>query len=298
MKKILVTGENSYIGTSFVSYMDRFKDDYIVDTISVRGNEWKNKDFSEYDTVFHVAGIAHADVGKVSKDEQQLYYDVNRDLTYEVALKYKEDRGQNFSQFIHMSSIIVYGDNVSIRKKRVITRETKPNPSNFYGDSKLQGELKIQPLASNKFQVCIIRPPMIYGPNSKGNYQQLKKLALKLPFFPDIPNERSMLFVGNLMTYLKKMIDRESKSEVYFPQNNEYVRTSYMVKEIAKEHGKNIKLFSFMNWSVYLLSYVPGTIGNITNKAFGNLVYEVNESISKNFDFKETISLTEEVINK
>ena len=292
MKRVLVTGENSYIGSSFVSYMDQFSEDYQVDTISVRGNDWKDKDFSVYDVIYHVAGIAHADVGKISKEEQEKYYQVNRDLTFEVANKFKTDRQGKESQFIHMSSIIVYGDNVSIRKKRVITLETEPNPSNFYGESKLQGELKIKPLADESFKVCIIRPPMIYGPNSKGNYPQLRKLALKLPVFPDIPNERSMLYVGNLMNFIKNMIDANKGSNVYFPQNNEYVRTSHMVKEIAKVHGRKIRLFSFMNWSVYLLSFIPGKIGDLTNKAFGNLVYELT-STDNEITINQSITETE-----
>lgn len=293
MKRILITGENSYIGTSFDAFMKQYQDDYSVDTISVRDDEWKQKDFSSYDAIYHVAGIAHADVGKVSEEQQQLYYKVNRDLTYEVAKKYKEDRKDSFSQFIYMSSIIVYGDNVSIRKKRVITKDTKPNPSNFYGDSKLQAEKKIQPLADDKFQVCIIRPPMIYGPNSKGNYPQLRKLALKLPVFPDIPNERSMLFVGNLMAFIEKMIIEEYSSGIYRPQNKEYVRTSHLVKKIAKSHQKNIVLFSFLNWSVYLLSFIPGKIGKLTGKAFGTLIYEENDLIEEKYSFSDSVECTE-----
>ena len=292
MKRILVTGENSYIGTSFVEFMEDYKDEYVVETISVRGDEWKEKDFSNYDVIYHVAGIAHADVGNVTKEQQEIYYQVNRDLTYDVANKYKQDRAEKTSQFIYMSSIIVYGDNVSIRKKRVITKDTEPNPSNFYGDSKLQAEQKIIPLGTETFQVCIVRPPMIYGPNSKGNYPQLRKFALKLPIFPDIPNERSMLFVGNLMNFIKNMIDEDKKTVIYMPQNSEYVRTSHMVKEIANAHGKNIKLFSFMNWSVYLLSFVPGKIGDLTNKAFGNLVYEEKMKNSR-VDFKNSVKETE-----
>jgi UDP-glucose 4-epimerase len=289
MKRILVKGENSYI----VTYMEQFKEEYEIETISVRGDEWREKDFSIYDAVFHVAGIAHADVGKVSDEEKELYYKVNTDLTFEVANKYKSDRKNQFSQFVHMSSIIVYGDNVSIRKKRVITKDTEPTPSNFYGDSKLQGEIKIKPLADTNFNVCIIRPPMIYGPNSKGNYPQLRKLALKLPVFPDIPNERSMLYVGNLMSFVKEMVDSEKETGIFFPQNSEYVRTSYMVKEIAKAHGKDIKLFSFMNWSVYLLSYMPGKIGELTNKAFGNLIYGDKKIDSSNSSFELSINVTE-----
>ncbi|MBP2097202.1 NAD-dependent epimerase/dehydratase family protein [Enterococcus rivorum] len=277
MKKILITGKNSYIGTSFEKSMEQYGESYEIDTLDLKNPTWRNQDFSVYDVVFHVAGIAHADVGKVTEEGKKLYYKVNTDLTIEAAKKFKLDSQRSPSgtakQFIFMSSIIVYGEETSVNKKRVITKKTVPNPSNFYGDSKLKAELGIQPLEDEVFKVAIIRPPMIYGPGSKGNYQQLTKLALKLPIFPNIKNERSMLFIDNLTEFLHMLIDSE-KGGMFFPQNDEYVRTSHMVREIAEAHGKKIYLFSWMNWAVKLLGYLPGKIGKLTNKAFGNLVYE------------------------
>ncbi|PQF67859.1 NAD-dependent epimerase/dehydratase family protein [Enterococcus faecium] len=277
MKKILITGVNSYIGTSFKKWMTQFQDEYQIDTLSVRGDVWREHDFSEYDTVFHVAGIAHADVSKVSEETKQLYYAVNRDLAIETAKKYKQDLSGKNGQFIYMSSIIIYGEETNINKKRVITPDTKPNPSNFYGDSKLQAEIGLQPLDDDTFHVAILRPPMIYGPGSKGNYQQLVKLANKLPIFPDVKNERSMLHIDKLSEFVKERIDAQD-SGVFFPQNDQYVRTSHMVRDIAQTNGKKIYLFSYMNWAIRLLGYVPGKIGRLTNKAFGNLVYEKSKS--------------------
>ncbi|HFD3584758.1 TPA: NAD-dependent epimerase/dehydratase family protein [Enterococcus faecium] len=277
MKKILITGANSYIGTSFKKWMTQFQDEYQIDTLSVRGDVWREHDFSEYDTVFHVAGIAHADVSKVSEETKQLYYAVNRDLAIETAKKYKQDLSGKNGQFIYMSSIIIYGEETNINKKRVITPDTKPNPSNFYGDSKLQAEIGLQPLDDDTFHVAILRPPMIYGPGSKGNYQQLVKLANKLPIFPDVKNERSMLHIDKLSEFVKERIDAQD-SGVFFPQNDQYVRTSHMVRDIAQTNGKKIYLFSYMNWAIRLLGYVPGKIGRLTNKAFGNLVYEKSKS--------------------
>ena len=75
MKKILITGANSYIGTSFERYIkENFADEYAVDTVDMIDGTWREKDFSEYDTVFHVAGIAHSDNGKISKEKEKLYY--------------------------------------------------------------------------------------------------------------------------------------------------------------------------------------------------------------------------------
>ena len=285
MKKILITGANSYIGTSFEGWVSRYPDKYSVDTIDMRDEKWREKSFSGYDVVFHVAGIAHVSSSPKLKD---LYYRVNRDLAIETAKKAKAD---GVKQFIFMSSIIVYGDSAHINKKKVIDKNTKPQPSNFYGDSKLQAEQRILALESESFKVVILRPPMIYGKGCKGNYPKLVKAALKLPIFPDIDNERSMLHIDNLCEFVRLIIDNEERG-IFFPQNKEYVKTSEMVKVIAETHGKKIRLTKAFNPILKLLAYKVGLI----NKVFGNLVYEKSMSEYKeNYrvrDFRESISLS------
>lgn len=114
---------------------------------------------------------------------------------------------------------------------------------------------------------------MIYGANSKGNYQMLSKIAKRLPVFPNIKNQRSMLYIGNLCMFIKYYIDKESFG-IFFPQNEEYVNTSQMVKMIAKENGQSIYLTKLLNPFVYIASRIPGKIGGLSNKAFGNISYE------------------------
>lgn len=285
MKKILITGANSYIGTSLEKWLGKYPQEYFVDTVGMMGDEWESKDFSGFDVVFHVAGIAH-----VSSDPKLecLYYKVNRDLTIEAA---KKAKAEGVRQFIFMSSIIVYGDSSS--SKRIIDRNTVPSPSNFYGKSKLQAEKGIQSLENEAFKIVILRPPMIYGKGSKGNYPKLAKAAVKFPIFPDIENERSMLHIDNLCEFIKLMIDNEERG-LFFPQNAEYVKTSEMVRLIAKVHGKDIRLVKSFN---SILSLMGEKIGLI-NKVFGNLVYEkaMSEYDKGNYrirDLKESITFTE-----
>ncbi|WP_024615542.1 NAD-dependent epimerase/dehydratase family protein [Clostridium sp. Ade.TY] len=267
MKNILITGANSYVGTSFESYLKNFKDEYSVDTVDMIDETWKNKDFSKYDTVFHVAGIAHVSTDPKMED---LYYKVNRDLTIETAKKAKKD---GVKQFIFMSSIIVYGDSSHINKKRVIYKNTIPTPSNFYGKSKLEAEEGIFQLEDKNFKVVVIRPPMIFGKGSKGNYQKLSKIARNLPVFPDIKNERSMLYIDNLCEFIRLMVVN-SESGIFLPQNKEYVKTSELVKLIAKAHNKNIKLTKMFNLVLKFMARFTGTV----DKAFGNLVYDKSVS--------------------
>ena len=287
MKRILITGANSYIGTSFEEYMKEY-DDYQIETLDMKNPEWRNHDFSIYDTVFHVAGIAHADVGHVSEEVRKLYYKVNTELTLETAIQAKKS---GVRQFIYMSSIIVYGESAPLGKKKMITSETTPEPANFYGDSKLQADIKLQEMNDDNFRVCILRPPMIYGPGCKGNYQMLSKMAKRLPIFPDIRNERSMLYIGNLCDFIKECID-EQKGGIYFPQNSEYISTSRLVLEIAKANNRTIHLTKALNPIVYIASKIPGKIGGMCNKAFGDMTYEKECPISK-YSMKQGIEETE-----
>ena len=143
-KKILITGANSYIGQSVENWLKKTSDNYHIDTLDMLDKNWKEHDFSKYDVVYHVAGIAHADVGNVSDEVKQKYYQVNRDLALEVANLAKE---KGVKQFIFMSSMIIY----SGCKEIFITKDTVPQAENFYGDSKLQADLALQKLNDESF---------------------------------------------------------------------------------------------------------------------------------------------------
>lgn len=282
MKKILITGANSYVGSSFKKWLSRYPDEYIIDTLSLRDDKWRNGTFEGYDTVLHTVGIAHVNA---KPEMEALYYEINRDLTIQTAKKSKDDQ---VKQFIFLSSIIVYGDSSKINKPKIIDKYTVPTPSNFYGNSKLQAEDSIRPLENDEFKVAIIRPPMIYGKGSKGNYPKLAKAAQLLPVFPDVNNERSMLHIDNLCEFLKLIIDNEDKG-IFFPQNKEYVKTSDMVQMIAEVQGKKIRLTKLFNPIIEIL----GKYISITDKVFGNLVYTKELSDYKNEyrikDFKKSI---------
>lgn len=291
MKKILITGANSYIGTSFANYLvdAQFQGKYQVDTLDMIGDAWKSFDFSKYDTVYHVAGIAHSDSGKISEERARLYYAVNTDLTVACATKAKQ---AGVKQFIFMSSAIVYGDSAPIGKRKLITRETPVDPANCYGDSKVQAENGLRPLDCDTFKVVILRPPMIFGKNSKGNYPLLSKLAQKLPVFPKVQNERSMLYIGNLVEFVRLMIENEEQG-TFWPQNPQYSNTSDVIAKIAAAHGKHVVLIPGFGWALRLMSHLTGLV----NKAFGNLAYDQEMSRYKvdyqKYSLEEAIQKTE-----
>lgn len=266
MKRVLVTGAHSYIGTSLERYLAQWPDEYHVDTMDMVDGSWRDKSFTGYDSVFHVAGIVHIKTKKLSQSQRNCYWKVNAELPVEVA-EFSKSSGVN--QFIFLSSMSVYGEHGSLKHPVVITPETLPNPKDIYGRSKLSAEEGLLLLAGDAFKVCIMRPPMVYGPGCKGNYPLLEKAALRLPIFPDIMNERSMLQINILCDTVKQAIDAES-SGIHYPQNPEYACTSQMAKEIALAHGKTIRLTRAFNSLLRLLS---GRV-SLVDKVFGNLVYE------------------------
>lgn len=266
MKKILITGAGSYIGMSLERYLAQWPDRYQVETVDMQAETWREASFSGYDTVYHVAGIAHSDSGAISPERAKLYYQVNTDLTIETAKKAKRE---GVKQFIFMSSAIVYGDSAPIGKEKKITADTEPSPANSYGDSKLQAEKGILPLQDDAFQVVVLRPPMVYGPGSKGNYPILSKLARKLPVFPKVDNCRSMIYIDNLLEFVRLMIENEEKG-IFWPQNAQYSNTSALVQMIAAAHGKKMLLIPGFGWALKLLAKITGLV----NKAFGSLCYE------------------------
>lgn len=295
MKRILITGEGSYIGTSVERYLQEYngaqgRECYRIDTISLRDELWKTYDFAPYDTIFHVAGIAHADTAGVSEEKKALYYQVNCDLACETAQKAKR---QGVKQFIYMSSVIVYGESAPVGKRKHILEKTPLAPANFYGDSKKRAEERLLFLADEAFHVAVLRPPMIYGKNSKGNYPLLSKLAQRLPLFPDISNERSMLYVENLAEFVRLLTDSQ-KGGIFWPQNKEYTTTSRMVEAIAAAKGGRIRLCKALNPVVYLAAGMPGKPGRLADKAFGSLT--IDQALSrKDFDGYQIYSLEESI---
>lgn len=293
LKRILITGANSYIGTSFENWIEKNCKEIAADTLDMKGENWREVDFHQYNAVFHVAGLAHADVGKVTEEQEQFYYKINTELAIECARKAKQD---GVAQFIFMSSMIVYGQSGGIGKQKEITESTSLMPENFYGDSKVKAEVGLQELAEDRFKVVILRPPMIYGKGSKGNYPLLAGLAEKLPFFPKECNKRSMLYIGNLCKFVSLIILNE-ESGIFFPQNAEYVCTSDLVKEIARVRGKKIHLWRGFHPFLVLAGHTRGKIGGMVNKAFGNMTYAKSMSKYKEeyqvYSFVESVRLTE-----
>lgn len=283
MKRILILGAKSYLGESLFRWLGKYPTQYETSIVSTLNYEWKKANFSEYDTVVDFAGIAH--INNITPDMESLFYSVNRDLTIEIG-QYAKENGVN--HLIYFSSMNVYGDYCD----NIIDR-TAVNPSSFYGDSKLQGDLGLEKLEDQNFKIAHLRPPFVYGKGCSGNYNSVSKIAKKTPIFPDFENKKSMIYIDNLCEFVRLVIDNET-SGYLTPQNKELVSTADLVREIAKVSGHKIWFTKIFNWCIPIGNKFTRQI----RRAFGNDCYvkELSDYFNWNYcvvDFEESIKKTE-----
>lgn len=280
MMRVVVTGAGSYIGTHIAAWLARFPERFDVREADMRG-DWNRDALLGCDAVIHVAGIAHQ---RETEENRPLYDQVNRALAVEAA---REAKARGARQFVFFSSMSVYG----LARGR-ITADTQPAPVTGYGISKWRAEQELAALADDGFRVAILRPPMIYGRGCRGNYPRLSALARSVSIFPRVKNERSMLHIDVLCGFVKRLLE-SGEGGLYFPQNREYVRTCDMMREIARCHGRRLRLVPGLGWLIGLLARRVTAFG----KAFGTLTYD--RAMSAAFadepqpSFAETIRLTE-----
>ncbi len=288
--RIIITGLTSYIGNALKNYLSAWPE-FEIKCVSLR-EDLSALDFKGYDVIFHAAGIAHDNAKKIAGDKNNLYYEINTDLTFKTALKAKNE---GVKQFIFMSSAIIYGNSAPIGENKIITTNTQPAPQSDYAESKLQAENKLLTLQNDdSFKICIIRAPMVYGQNSKGNYKLLSRLAKLTPLFPKINNSRSMIYIKNLCEFVHLMI-LNNEQGIFWPQNSDYVCTANLVQAIAKTHNRKIFLIPGFKFILKILArFTP-----LINKAFGSLAYDKNLSEYKfNYNlvnFEDSIKESESV---
>lgn len=261
--------------------MVQWPDRYTINTLDMLSDSWKEISFCSYDVVYHTAAIVHVKESSIDK-----YFRINRDLTLDVAKKAKTE---GVKQFVFLSTMGVYGLETGI-----VDQQTDPDPKTPYARSKLEAEYFLNELADERFRITILRPPIVYGKGCRGNYPRLAGVVLKLPFFPNVNNERSMIYVDNLSEFVRLIIDSQ-KGGLFFPQNIDYVNTTELARQIVKVHGKQIITTNNLS----LLVSLGMNFSTALTKVFGTFVYDKDLNGSPyEFDyqtcsFEESVKLTE-----
>ncbi len=283
-RNILITGKTGYIGNAlekfFIAQGDR------VERLSVRRQTWQEKDFSKFDVVIHLAALVHNNTPHARLTD---YFKVNYELTKKLANLVKK---AGVNKFIFLSTMSVYGEEGSLTSTVKINRYTKCNPTTYYGLTKYKAETMLEDLANNQFQVNIIRPPMVYGKNSPGNFSRLLKMSKINFIYPKISNQRSVIYIDDLVYHINQLIKYDGTTLTH-PQNKDYMDTNQTLMLMRKFNDKKpylleISYFKFLNKFL-------NKIG-IIRKVYGNLVYD--KDIDSKYNFEDKRSNFEDTIFK
>ncbi|MCE5098540.1 NAD-dependent epimerase/dehydratase family protein [Staphylococcus cohnii] len=285
MKNILITGENGYVGNQFQYLLE--KDGFKVERTSLRNNDWKHQSLRKYDVIIHLAALVHNNNANAKIID---YMNVNFHLTKELAEKAKKD---GVNQFIFFSTMSIFGLNGSLLEKCEINQFTPYNPITAYGQSKLLAEKEIRKLENDAFVVNIVRPPMIYGKESPGNFSKLIKIANISRIYPRFKNERSVIHIDNLYKDLLSLVENPMSGTIH-PQNPEYMNTNNALSLIRKHQGKRERIIELP--VPRIMKSLLGKVG-IINKVYGSLTYskeiDLRKINSKQYDnFEQTIEKT------
>jgi len=255
MKRVLITGANSFLGENTKEYLEQF-DEYQVTVLDMLNESWDKTSFSAYDVVLNVCAIVH----RPEEKDVELYYKVNRDLAISIA---KKAKNEGVKQFIQTSTNGVFGIDVG-----VMSIDRGFSPKTAYEKSKFEADCLLEELRSESFKVCILRPPLMYGKGCKGNFPKLERFALKFSFFPSLKNKKDFIYIENMTDFIKFAIDNDL-DEICYPKDKELASVSELICLIARANGKRMHLLGVLNPFVKLFYRLSHTMRLV----FGDCYY-------------------------
>ncbi len=206
------------------------------------------------DAVIHLAGRAHV-MRETATDPLAMFRRVNVDGTQRLA---ESAVHYGVKRLIFISSIKVNGEHTT---SAPFKESDQPKPEDAYGQSKWEAEQVLQEISSRTgLETVILRPPLIYGPNVKGNFLTLLNTcnkSLPLPLGA-IHNQRSLIFVGNLNNAIIHCLEHEEAAgKTFLVRDDNDISTPDLIRHIAtalhvpaRLFPAPLKLLKFAGWLV------------------------------------------------
>jgi len=251
-KTVLITGASGYIGSfllkKFLS-LNVFKIKLItrrkinlrkknLEIIYLKNvvqyNDWVSI-IKDVDYVFHLIGVSH--YSNSLRGQKDYFNNVNFLLTEKIV---KASLISKVEKIIFLSSIKVNGEYTNDKS---FSSTDKPNPKDFYGTTKLKAENKIVELCKkSNLKYTIIRSPLVYGPNIKGNFGLILK-AVKLGFpLPTLylKMKRSFISIYNLVDFLVFTLkNKNTDNEIVLVADQDDISISELISKLSKEMYRN-----------------------------------------------------------
>ncbi len=259
--KVLVTGMTGFIGSALVKSLAERNSFQTIGTYrslsdSMAGMFPKhvraakipdlndNLDFSgllnSVDTIVHTVARVH-DMKESTFSSLNEYRRINVDATVNLA---RQAASAGVKRFIFLSSVKVNGERT--QPGVPFTVFDNPAPKTHYGISKFEAEQRLQELArTHNIEIVIIRLPLVYGHEAKGNFKSLLQLCsrgLPLPF-GSIHNKRSFIGLDNLIDFIITCINHPAAAQTFLVSDNEDLSTTELLKAIGQAMTAPLRLF-------------------------------------------------------
>lgn len=280
--KVLLTGASGFLGSSISAQLDKRSYEFLsivrkeskfpqYNTKAV-GNIDSKTDFSKVlpgvQVVIHAAARAHI-MKDESSDPLAEYREVNVAGSANLA---RQAVSAGVKRFIFISSIKVCGENST--GKPAYKELMEASPEDAYGQSKYEAEEVLKQIAAETgMELVIIRPPLIYGVGVKANFLSLLKLTrLPVPLpFGLIHNQRSMVYLENLVDFILQCIDHPSAAgQTFLISDGQDLSLNELVRMIRRAMNKPawvvpvpVSLFKFAGKLIGKMAIIDRLIGDL-----------------------------------
>ena len=233
---LLITGGTGFVGRALVERLGNKQANLNTRSDSAA---W-HKALVGITAVVHLAARVHV-MRDAEADPLTAFRAVNVQGTLNLA---RQAAAAGVKRFVFVSSVKVNGEITEMDQP--FTANDEPAPIDPYGVSKMEAEQGLRKIAAETgMEVVIIRPPLVYGPGVRANFQTMMRwLARGVPLpLGAIHNRRSMVALDNLVDLIVTCIDHPAAAnQTFLVSDGEDLSTTQLLQRLGRALGKPARL--------------------------------------------------------